>query len=269
VRAQQALVQAQKLEAIGTLVGGIAHDFNNLLAAILGFAELAQASHFDGCDPTEDFAELTRAVSRARNIVAQLLAFSRPTAEERYPVDLGRIVRESMRLLRAAIPSAVEFKLEVSRQPIYVLANATHLQQILMNLCTNAAQAMPNGGRLMVRVERHLDSSRQPPEVMLSIGDTGTGMSPEIAEKVFDPFFTTKPVGQGTGLGLSTVHGLVAAHGGRIELFTQLGIGSTFSIYLPETTLDSVVDDSEPESGTPSGEGEHLVIVDDEPSLTQ
>lgn len=264
---QVALVQAQKLDAVGTLVGGVAHDFNNLLAAMLGFNELAIESCESGDDPRDDLKEVRRTIERARDLVAQLLVFSRPNSEETKRIDLCASVTDAMRLLRSAIPSAIQIETRFERDNLYIGANVTHLQQILVNLCTNAGHAMPNGGTLRISVGRQLSDDDSSAEIVLGVSDTGVGMPPEVVQKAFEPFFTTKPVGKGTGLGLSVVHGLVTAHQGKIGIESKVGEGTKVTLVFPEAADGLVAPSVTEELTVERGRGEQLVVVDDELTL--
>lgn len=232
--------QSQKLEAIGTLAGGIAHDFNNILLAIVGHTELAQRQVSESAQ--QDLAQVLLAAERGRQLVQRILAFSRTREVKRTSVDLARIVREVAELLRSSLPATIEMRLELAAGTPRVLSDEIELHQIVMNLATNAAHAMPEGGVLGIRTLafaaddawRALHGGLPGPNLArLVVSDQGTGMPPEVAERVFEPFFTTKPPGSGTGLGLSVVHGIVREHGGIIELDTQLGRGTTFTVTLP------------------------------------
>ncbi len=274
VRAQ--LRQAQKMEALGTLAGGIAHDFNNVLGIILGYTEMTKSA-LDAQSPlVESLDEVLKASNRARELVKQILAFSRRSEQQKMALQLGLVVKEAMRILRPSLPSTIEIDSK-SLSKACVLADPTQMHQVLMNLCTNAAHAMQdNGGVLMVRlrdVEMAEISDRQnvPPGkyVELSVGDTGNGIDPTIMELIFDPFFTTKEVGEGTGLGLSVVHGIVKSHGGEIRVESVKGEGSTFSVLIP--ALENTAGEQEkkrPDVCVPRGR-ERVLVVDDEPALAK
>jgi CHASE2 domain-containing sensor protein/signal transduction histidine kinase len=272
---QARLAQAQKMEALGTLAGGIAHDFNNILSAIIGYAELIEASTGGEYRVHEKLARITQAGMRARDLVKQILTFSRRTARDLKPVQPGLIVEESMRLMRPALPSTIEIRCRVASEA-FVEGDETQIQQIVMNLCTNAYQSMKTGGGLLeVSVEDALlsngieqDNWLLPPGryVAVRVRDTGHGIPEEIRKRIFEPYFTTKEVGEGTGLGLSTVHGILKAHGGGLYLESEVGRGTTFHVYLP--TLDRVVPPAErrKSGGSPRG-SEHILFVDDEAAL--
>ncbi|MCF7688459.1 MAG: PAS domain S-box protein [Cephaloticoccus sp.] len=272
------LRQTQKLEALGTLAGGIAHDFNNILSAIMGYTELARMSAKDL--KTKEFLEpVAQATQRAADLIRQILAFSRQQEQQRAPLQLRLIIAESLKLLRATIPTTIEIEGLLHRDLLNVLADATQIHQIIMNLGTNAWHAMRGNksGRLTVELEEFnadelLARSNQGftagPYVRLSVSDNGQGMDRETMDHIFEPFFTTKGPGEGTGLGLSVVHGIVKSHGGVITVYSQQGQGTTFRLYFPalaaistETSTDSVP--------IPAGQGQQVLLIDDEPVLAE
>jgi PAS domain S-box-containing protein len=275
------LGQAQKMEAIGTLAGGIAHDFNNILSAIIGYTEMVLDDVPKGSVNQQNLKEVLKAARRARDLVMQILTFSRQTEPELLPVQIRVIAREALRLLRATLPTTIEIKKEI-RSESPVLADPSQIHQLLMNLCTNAAHAMQEkGGTLELTLgDIILDSdftSRHPdlkpgPYVQLTVSDTGTGISPDVLEKIFDPFFTTKEKGQGTGLGLSVVHGIVKSHGGEVTVQSELGRGSRFDVYFPIIEKramagpEGVIAGPEGVETAPVGK-EHILLIDDEPTL--
>ena len=274
-RVEEHLRQAQKMEALGTMSGGIAHDFNNILAAIIGFTELVTGHVDHGSRDAHALERVMEAAIRGRELVRQMLTFSRKSEHEKKPVRLSGIVRESVRLLRAAVPSSIAIKVDVASESGFILADPVQIQQVLMNLCTNAAHAMrEKGGNLDITLD---DFSVSPsgsdfgiapgPYMRLLVRDTGGGMSPDIMARVFDPFFTTKGLGEGTGLGLSVVHGIVKQHDGHITVESELGRGSTFTVYIPqipeELETDAVSDDE-----LPTG-SERILFVDDEEALVE
>ncbi|HVW20330.1 MAG TPA: ATP-binding protein [Opitutaceae bacterium] len=241
-RLEQQLLQAQKMEAVGTLASGIAHDFNNILGAIVGYAELAQ----DDLAPDQRgfgfINDLLAATQRAKQLVRQILAFSRQDPPAREVVRLGTVVREVAALLRATLPTTIAIGLELEEEDDRTVADPVQLHQVLLNLGTNASHAMrERGGRLAFRLEGvELGGGGRPRlgalapgrYLRLQVSDTGQGIPPEIIRRIFEPFFTTKPVGEGSGLGLSVVDGIVRNHGGEIQVESTLGAGTTFSIYL-------------------------------------
>jgi PAS domain S-box-containing protein len=265
--------QAQKMEAIGVLAGGIAHDFNNILSAILGYTDLA----LYGVAPSDPVApylqEVLTAGRRAQSLVLQILTFSRASEPERIPVQLRLIVKEALKLLRASLPTTIDIRQDINQDDSTVLADPTQMHQVLMNLCANAEHAMRDtGGILEVRLNTveldtgavaHYAELVPGSYVRLTIRDTGHGIPPEVATRVFEPFFTTKGVGQGTGMGLAVVHGIVTSHGGAIRLQSTPGHGTTCEVYLP--WLDMTVDDTTSrDESLPVGKGMVLFIDDEE-----
>ena len=274
-RLERQLRQAQRLEAMGTLAGGIAHDFNNILGAILGYGEMAVRDAPKGSRLRRDVDSIITAGERGRALVERILVFSRSGVGERVAVHVERIVDEALGMLAASLPEgvAVERRLRAGRAA--VLGDPTQVHQVLMNLATNAVQAMPSRGRLRVSLEvLRRDAPRiatvgtlaAGEYVVLEVADSGTGIPPEILERIFDPFFTTKEVGVGTGLGLSLVHGIVIALGGAIDVASTVGEGSVFSVYLPRAG-EAVSDRARDELDAPRGDCQQVLIVDDEAPL--
>lgn len=273
-RLQIQLIQAQKMESLGTLAGGIAHDFNNILAAIIGYSELAQSDLSDPEKVTAEIEQVLRAADRAKDLVSQILTFSRKTETTYSPLELPLLVKESFKMLRSVIPSTIEIHQNVIKSGL-VMSNPTQIHQMIMNLCVNSAHAMEkSGGILTVSLKKEdLDSSAaQYMEVLpghylkLSISDTGHGISPEVMTRIFEPYFTTKDLGRGTGLGLSVVHGIVKSHGGAINCISTPGEGTTFDVYLPEIELVKGETDSREKEPIPTG-SERILFIDDEPAL--
>jgi PAS domain S-box-containing protein len=275
---ERQLRQAQKMEAIGTLAGGIAHDFNNILGAINGFAELAKQDAVGNPAVLECLDEVARAGSRATDLVRQILTFSRQSEQQRTHLQLRHIVGEALKLLRATIPSSVQFSINLAADAPVVLADPTQIHQIAMNLGTNAAHAMRGrSGRLEVKLGKIVvdtdmaaanPSLQVGPYALLTISDTGHGMPREVLERIFEPFFTTKAPGEGTGLGLSVVHGIMKAHEGCITVYSQPGQGTTFHLYFPAVAADEVA--AIPcEVTVPTGNGERVLFVDDEEALAK
>jgi PAS domain S-box-containing protein len=273
------LFQVQKMETLGTLAGGIAHDFNNLLTGIMGYQDLA-LDHLPEDDQARPcLAEARKASLRACELVEQILVFSRQTGgSERLPTDLAQIVEEARRFLRATVPATVQIQTTVAPNCGRVLADATQINQVLLNLGSNAAYAMRSGsGVLAIGLAPVELSSTQAaahgnlPEgryVRLTVSDTGHGMDADTKQRIFDPFFTTKAVGEGTGLGLAIVHGIVRSHGGAIEVESEPGRGTTFRIFLPSACEE--VDESEaPAEPPPRGDGQVVCVVDDEQLVAQ
>ena len=275
---QAQLIQAQKMEAIGTLAGGIAHDFNNILGAMLGYAEMVWEDSPEGSQAAKDLDQVLLAGNRAKDLVKQILAFSRQTEEEKIPLQPAAIVNETIKLLRSSIPSTITIKQDVNMVCGLILADPTQLHQILMNLCTNAFHAMEeNGGTLAISLNSkalnqndllHEPQLKPGNYIELSIEDTGTGIEPEVQKKIFDPYFTTKKTGKGTGMGLAITHGIVKSYDGFIACESQVGVGTIFHIYLPSYESDTI-------PGTVSSEylpvigTERILFVDDEPMLAQ
>jgi PAS domain S-box-containing protein len=276
-RLEDQLRQSQKLEAIGTLAGGIAHDFNNILAAIVGYADMARNEISPESPAHRMIDQVLKAGGRATELVQHILAFSRKTDRILGPVRMGSIVKEALKLLRASIPTTIEIHHRIDSETGIILADPTQIHQIVVNLCTNAAQAMEEtGGRIEVAVENALlESSESTPGltagtyVKLSVHDTGPGIDATHIKNIFDPYFTTKAVGKGSGLGLAVVHGIVRSHGGIIKVESEPAVrpGTTFHLYFPRSEAEA---ESPPEraEGVPGG-SEHILLVDDEPMLVE
>ena len=273
-RAEAQLRQAQKMEALGTLAGGVAHDFNNILGIIAGYAEMARWD-IPATDPTQEhLQEVIKAANRARDLVKQILAFTRQSVQEKKPIRIGPVVREVLKMLRASIPSTIEIRSDTDNEAT-VVADPTQVHQVLMNLCANAAHAMSgNGGVLDVRVmavclsgEAVLPFPDLKPGryVQVVVRDTGHGIDPAIMDRIFDPFFTTKGQGIGTGLGLSVVLGIVRSHGGAIDVESTPGMGTTFRVFFPEMKSAGASEGIQAEP-LPKGH-ERVLVVDDEPAL--
>jgi two-component system cell cycle sensor histidine kinase/response regulator CckA len=242
--AQRQLVEAQQMEAVGRLAGGVAHDFNNLMAAILSYADLVLQSLPRGDKHREDVEEIKRAGRHAAELTRQLLAFSRQQVMNKAVLDLNEVIQDDLGLLQRLVGSMVTVETHFDPDPWRIKGDRLQIEQVLLNLATNARDAMPEGGILSITTRRVTvtadDSSVRPlapgDYVLLEVRDSGTGIAPEIRSKIFDPFFTTKEVGKGTGLGLATVYGIVRQTGGVIYVDSEPGHGATFSIYLPRTT---------------------------------
>ena len=270
------LRQAQKMEAIGTLAGGIAHDFNNILSVIIGNAEmLGMSAEISPSTSRENVAPILAASSRAKKLVSQILAFSRQGEQQKLLVNLKAVIKETVAFLRSSLPATIELTHYIHPEAGTVLADPTQMQQVLMNLCTNAAHAMEDaGGRLKITLDNatlteadsRLAADLAPGRyVKVSVSDTGHGMEARVRERIFDPYFTTKGPGKGTGLGLSVVHGIVTSHGGVIQVDSEPGAGTTFHVYLPRT---DGVEREEARTPEPLPRGtEKVLMVDDEPAL--
>jgi nitrogen-specific signal transduction histidine kinase len=272
------LREAQKLEAIGILAGGIAHDFNNIMAAILGNVALARQDMDEGHVAQASLAQIQKAGMRARNLVQQILTFSRHQPNEQARQPLRPVVEDTVALLRSMAGPRVNIEARLCLQPVDTLANPTQLQQVLMNLGTNAWQALPEGrGRVEIGLDTvHFNTPPRPGQLPpgeyahLWVRDEGAGMNEATRQHIFEPFFTTKPVGQGTGLGLAVAHGIVEAHHGAITVTTTPGQGSQFDVYLPlveheslPMPLDALAAPLRP------GQGQHVLYVDDDEVMVE
>ncbi len=269
---EEQLRQAQKMEALGTLTGGIAHDFNNILAGIIGFTEMALDDELPAGSPARHHLELVlKGGFRGRDLIKQMLAFSRKTEYEAKPLSLKPLVKETVKLLRASMPTTITIDVNVTATSDTVLADATGIQQIVMNLATNAAYAMrENGGKLTITLaDADAKGSGLPPGsyLQLAVQDTGTGMDTEVMKRIFEPFFTTKGVGDGTGMGLAMVYGIVKSLNGDITVESSQGIGSTFRVLLPKAVTDET-SDTVRSTGVPKGK-EHILFIDDEEIITE
>ena len=270
------LQQAQKMEAIGTLAGGIAHDFNNILGIILGNTELAMDDVPEWNPARNNLDEVKKACMRAKDVVRQILSFSRKSEVEQKPLNIATVVTESLKLLRASIPTSIDIRHNIADDIHDILGDPTQIHQIMINLCTNAAHAMEDdGGTLEVTIEnRTIDqvyASKYPelhpgPYVQLRVTDTGDGINLEIIGRVFDPYFTTKDVGKGTGLGLSVVHGIVNSHHGRISVKSEAGKGTAFKLLFPAIERQ-IPEKSEKLQELPTGTERILFVDDEEPMV--
>jgi PAS domain S-box-containing protein len=276
VKSERQFRQSSRMEAIGTLAGGIAHDFNNILTAILGYTELGLASVPKDSRTQRNLQEVLTAGHRAKHLVLQILAFSRQSTQGKKPTAIQPVIQEALKLLRATIPTTIDIRQSLKSEAS-VLGDSTQLHQVLVNLCTNAEYAMrERGGRLDVTLEdlevteekvQSVSGLHVGPHVRLTIQDNGTGMSSDVLERMFDPFFTTKPIGEGSGMGLSVVHGIVANHGGALMVDSQRGKGTRIEVYLP--TIPSMAEDGLGEQGSiPLGK-ETILFVDDEETIVR
>jgi len=270
------LQQAQKMESIGTLAGGIAHDFNNILGIILGYTELALDDVPELNPARLNLEEIKTASLRAKDVVYQLLSFARKTKMEKKPTNIIPIIKESLKLMRSSIPTSIEIRQNIVRDVDTIVADPTQINQILINLCTNAGHSMPDGGIIVVtlkNVELNENTAAKDTElnpgcyVNLTVSDTGHGISQEDIDRIFDPYFTTKEVGKGTGMGLAVVHGIVKRHNGLITVESELGKGTTFSIFFPVVEKEAVVE-TETDEELPSG-NERILFIDDEESMVK
>ncbi|RIK96472.1 MAG: hypothetical protein DCC71_22400, partial [Proteobacteria bacterium] len=276
-RTEAAVLRAQKLEALGTLAGGIAHDFNNILLAIVGNAEIASAELAPDHPASESVAQIERASARAADLVRQILAFSRPHDATHAEVQLEAVVTEALRLVRATTPAMIEIQRSGREDLPPIRADATQIHQVIVNLATNAAHAIGSRpGRIDVRLDDVIVTARDPDVrpnlregryVRVSISDDGAGMDATTLARIFDPFFTTKAPGEGTGLGLSVVHGIVASHGGSIAVDSQPGTGSRFTLCFPALARAGAAAESAPVRAAARGRGGRVLFVDDETAV--
>jgi len=269
------LIQVQKMEALGTLAGGIAHDFNNILSVILGNIQLLGMYIGKDGKENENLNRVMHASYRAKELVSQILTFSRKGDDQKHPVSIELIVKEALKLLRASTPSNIEFKNKFEKNTGAVLANPTQIQQVLLNLCTNAVHAMTaDGGILQVSLEsvevRDKNVGQAPAQgtyVLLKISDTGSGMDEKIINRIFDPYFTTKKPGEGTGLGLSIVHGIAEKLKGHIDIQSVPGQGTVFSVYFPRAHGSDNI--KKEDHSVLKGGNEHILLIDDETMLLE
>jgi hypothetical protein len=274
---QSQLLRAQRLESLGTLAGGIAHDLNNILSPILMGVEALSLQHSD--DQTKKILDLVRtAGQRGADIVRQVLSFARGMEGERAELQLKHILREIEQIIHETFPKNIDIKSKESKDLLPVMGDATQMHQVLMNLCVNARDAMPDGGKLTLLAENvqldeayarmHLEA-KPGRYVVLKVEDTGTGMAPGILDKIFDPFFTTKEPGKGTGLGLSTTRSIVKSHGGFITVYSEVGKGSSFGVYIPSIEQGPGLQVETTQEVIPMGEGELILVVDDEAAVRE
>lgn len=273
------LQQAQKMEAIGTLAGGIAHDFNNILATILGHTDIANLSLPEGHQAKNNLKEVLKAGHRARNLVSQILSFARQSEQKRIPIQIYPILKEALKLLRSSLPTDIDIRQHIEKDIGIVEVDSTQIHQVLMNLCTNAAHAMrEQGGVLEVKLTRvDLDASQvavyqdlQPgPHQRLTVCDTGHGMTPEVAERIFDPYFTTKEKGEGTGLGLAVVHGIIKGSDGTITVYSEPGKGTTFHVYFPIKEREELMAERDSRTDEIPRGNECILLVDDEETILE
>lgn len=275
---QKRVETQERLAAIGQLAAGIAHDFNNLLTGIIGFAELIQMRDDVPDVVRGHLIRITKQGQRASQLIRQILDFSRQSVSQPRPLDLVPFLKETTKFLERTIPEHVRLTLEIGAGEHVVNADPTQMQQVITNLAVNARDAMPEGGELTVRLTTLAVEPDQPPPcagmhpgrwVALSVSDTGMGIPHHVRERIFEPFFTTKKPGQGTGLGLAQVYGIVAQHGGFIDVSSQVGRGTTFTIYLPALLAEAEVDEESRVEGVPHGRGETILLVEDEPEVRE
>jgi PAS domain S-box-containing protein len=276
---EEQLRQAQKMEALGALAGGTAHEFNNILGIIIGYSDLAKLELADGHPVARHLEEVLKASLRAKEIVQQILTFTRQQKDQRELIFLHPIVADTVKLIRTTLPDEVKIETDVVPGASAILGNPTQIHQVLINLCTNAWHAMKKGGGL-IRVSQRtvtLDHTARAlhaalhagPYVRLSVEDNGQGMDAATQARIFEPFFTTKGPGKGTGLGLAVVHGIMQAHDGAVVVQSQPGQGTTFHLYFPAELAAPAKSSSEGPAALPCGAGEHVLLVDDEAALAQ
>jgi CheY-like chemotaxis protein/two-component sensor histidine kinase len=265
------------MDAIGTLAGGIAHDFNNILAAMFGYGNLLQQDAEGNAAAQEDVGEILKAAARAKELVQQILAFSRHREQKRQSIPLNNVVKEVMKFLRPSLPANININIKLDDNAPNVLADPTQIYQVLVNLATNALHAMEGRtGQLTLSLASFQPDAefiqlhpefRPIPYARLTVADTGHGMDVKTKERIFEPFFTTKPVGKGTGLGLAVVHGVVQSHEGIIRVESQPGQGAAFHLYFPaQTSYDPLTNGDTGQLA--AGHGQRILLLDDEPSLT-
>jgi PAS domain S-box-containing protein len=276
------LQHSHKMQAIGVLAGGIAHDFNNILTPILGYTEMALTTLTETHPARPKLEEVTKAAQRAKELVRQILAFGRRDTTEQFPMEVQPVVKEALKFISATLPSTIRIRQSICEDPIFLIGNPSQIHQVLMNLCTNAFHAMQEtGGELQVELKRLSKAASYPsgsPEgsnrgyFRLTVRDTGCGMKPEVSTRVFEPYFTTKPQGEGSGLGLSVVHGIIKTYDGHISVESKPGKGAVFRIDLPEMEApETIKREVKPEvsnraAASDRGVG-HILLVDDEPHV--
>jgi len=276
IKLQEQLTQAQKMEAIGTLAGGIAHDFNNILFPMFGYLEMMLEDIPKDSPLRSHLVEIFNGAKRARDLIKQILTFSRQSDHERKPLETQRVIKEALKLIKSSLPSTIEISQNIKSCGL-VMSDSTHIHQIVMNLCTNAFHAMEEtGGKLTIalkEVELAAEDLKDPamipgPHVSLTVADTGPGMEQSIIDRIFDPYFTTKEAGKGTGLGLAVVHGIVKNHRGQIIVYSEPGKGSEFKICLP--MIEKKKETAKAEIDTPIQKGdERILLVDDQDMVAQ
>jgi PAS domain S-box-containing protein len=275
IQLERQIRQTQKMEAIGTLAGGIAHDFNNILTAIMGYTEICLFKEKESTKIRHDLEQVLKAGLRAKDLVNQILTFSRQSDQEKKPLQPEILIKEGIKLLRASLPSTIEIRQNIESVQGRILADPTQIHQVVMNLCTNAAQAMNEGGGILdISLEEisHVPSQEDDPlnlrpgnYLKLSVSDTGVGIDPTVKDRIFDPFFTTKELGKGTGLGLSTVYGIIKNLGGDITVDSTPGEGSRFDVFFPK--ISGTEEESPQRSALFSHGKERILLIDDEESI--
>ena len=275
-RMESQFLRAQRMESIGTLAGGIAHDLNNVLSPILMAIDMLQMKADDAS--RKWLAVLRTNAERGANMVGQVLSFARGVEGERVALQPKHLIKEIVKILRETLPKSVEIKYEIADPLWMISADATQVHQVLMNLCVNARDAMPNGGTIFIRAENatvdenyarmHIEA-KAGPFVVITVADTGIGMSPEVQGRIFEPFFTTKDMGKGTGLGLSTAMTIVKSHGGFINVYSEVGKGTQFALYFPALDFSAPAEAGILRADLPTGNGELILVVDDEHAIRE
>jgi len=273
---EQQLRQAVKMEAMGTLASGIAHDFNNILGAILGYTRMAMEELQSDSQPYQDLCEVIHSGDRAVNLVKQILLFSRHQEQSLVPVQVEYLVKEATKMLRATLPATISLEANIAPNCPAIMADPSQIHQIIINLCTNAKQSMiVNGGTLSISLsqkEFHKNKQRRAADInpgfyiVLSVEDTGHGITKKNLTRIFDPFFTTKGIGEGTGLGLAVVHGIVSSHHGNIFVESTVNKGTKFTIFFPAASPGAPSAQNEDTDSVPRG-NEHIMVVDDEANI--
>ena len=274
VELKRQLDQAQKMEAIGKLAGGIAHDINNILFPIMGYTEMSMEDVSEESEAYKNLEQISKGTRRAKELVSQILTFSRRSEEKNKPVKLHLIVEEVLKLIRASMPSTIEIRQNIDSESGVVMADPTKMHQVIMNLCTNAYHAMQEtGGVIEVKLTDFYINQftsfmnlKPGPYLKLSVSDTGHGMDRALMERIFEPYFTTKNQREGTGMGLSVVHGIIKSYGGDINVSSYAGEGSTFDVYMPQTSASPVESETKPVTPAPKGK-ECILLVDDEADI--
>jgi CheY-like chemotaxis protein len=272
------------MEAIGTLAGGIAHDFNNILSIIIGYAETIKMFDLSQDSPLiSKMDEVLSASYRARDLVQQILTFCYKTEQQKHPLQIGLIVKEALKFLRSSLPSTIDIRQRIRTKEM-ILADPTHMHQVIVNLCTNAAHAMrESGGMLEVSLDEtelddpdvlygaalHSQNLTRGDYLRLTVRDTGHGMDSGVIERIFEPYFTTKKQGEGTGLGLAMVQGIVHGHGGAVTVDSEPGKGSTFQVFLPKLIKEGDQPESKESSPVPFGKNECILFIDDEEHIVE
>jgi PAS domain S-box-containing protein len=277
IQLQAQLQQAQKMESIGTLAGGIAHDFNNILYSMIGYTELALDDTETGSQLHNNLKEVLTAGNRARDLVKQILTFSRQTNQELKPLKIQLVIREALKLIRSSLPSTIEINQNISDTCGFVLADATQIHQVAMNLLTNAYHALEDkGGKVNItlkEIKLDVDELKDPtmipgPYVCLTVADTGTGIDGSIMSRIFEPYYSTKVKGKGTGMGLAMVHGIVKSCRGNISVYSEPGKGTTFQVYLPVIQTQNETRETQDISIVETGK-ERILVVDDEEQIVR